>query len=382
MNLTQPIERLIKKYALDKMKQARPKWNVPHLRAAVFYLKKIMRTTGGNPRILIPAIYLHDIGYAGKLPTRYTFADNQKIKNNHMIIGAIMAKQFLNTLSVFTAKEIQEICHLIRIHDNLKKINTRAEQIIFESDSLAQIDVKKVKPNFNKINYQLWLTDFQTRRVPIFKTQTGKKYLNALLPSALNYYPRTTKYILHGGRVGRATEANQSFFKEIIRGVPSSSNILCIYLARDKKTWSDDFRQDQIHFLSVATPKTFRFTLASDKVTILKNQIKEADVIYIRGGNSHILQKHLKKITGLQKLWQGKVVAGSSAGALVLSRHYYENDDNTYNRGLGILPIQTICHYKKKNIKKFEMLQIWMKKGEKKKNIYAIPEEKFIIIRR
>ena len=67
MELDQKIESQIKEKAFEYMKQSRPGWNVPHLHAAIFYMKELLAHEGGDPRILLPAIYLHDIGYAGML---------------------------------------------------------------------------------------------------------------------------------------------------------------------------------------------------------------------------------------------------------------------------------------------------------------------------
>ncbi|HIG94527.1 MAG: hypothetical protein QT05_C0049G0037 [archaeon GW2011_AR13] len=182
------IEEQIRKEAECYMAQSRPNWNIPHLYAAVFYMKELINNEGGNPRILLPTIYFHDIGYAGMLKEGYTFKDNDKVKILHMQKGAKMSKTLLAKIGKFSNDEIEQIAYLISIHDNLKEIKTLDAQKVFEADSLAQIDFKQVPPNFNKENFLQWFDFFNENRIPLFKTQTGKNYLTNLLPLAKNYY--------------------------------------------------------------------------------------------------------------------------------------------------------------------------------------------------
>ena len=186
-----------------------------------------------------------------------------------------------------------------------------------------------------------------------------------------------TKYILHGGQAGRQSPDNKKFFLEMVNGLSDKVNVLCVLFAREKDVWNEKFEEDKRNFSSASPQKVFRFVLANDKTSAFTEQIKQADVIYLKGGNTHWLQDHLAEVPDLKNLLTGKVVAGSSAGALVLSKYYYENDDDTYNKGLGILPIKTFCHYEEEKSDKLTKLKEF---GENIETIYTIPEEKFFII--
>jgi peptidase E len=186
-----------------------------------------------------------------------------------------------------------------------------------------------------------------------------------------------TKYILHGG-AWQKEAGYKDFFLEMVKGLASPINVLCVYFAREKKEWSSCLAEDKAKFTLAAPSKKLNVLMADTSPTIFTQQIKKADIIYLRGGDSHILQKYLEKINNIENLWRDKVVGGSSAGALVLSKYYFENDDNTFNKGLGILPVKIICHYTKDMEDKLKKLR---ESGEKSK-IYAIPEEKFIVIKR
>lgn len=186
-----------------------------------------------------------------------------------------------------------------------------------------------------------------------------------------------TKYVLHGGATSTKSRDNKRFFFEITKGLPNPVNILCVYFAKRKEFWPKLFKEEKINFSSAAPRKVFKFILAEDKMNILVKQLKEADVIYLRGGETDMLKNVLKKVKNIEKLWGGKVVAGSSAGAYVLSKYYFENDKNKVEKGLGILPIKTLCHYSAGKVRELKRLENY---GEKLK-IYKIPEEKFFVIK-
>lgn len=188
-----------------------------------------------------------------------------------------------------------------------------------------------------------------------------------------------TKYILHGGETGRKSDDNKKFFAEITRHLSDSDKILCVNFARPKDDWEELFEADQVSFAGKNGEKSQSLVLASDKTSAFVEQLKKAKAIYLRGGNTHILKEYLDKVDDLESLFEDKIVAGSSAGALVLSRYFYENDDedNPFNEGLGILPFKTFCHYSDEKSDKLEELK---KYGEDTESVLTIKEEKFFII--
>ncbi|MFA6306318.1 MAG: Type 1 glutamine amidotransferase-like domain-containing protein [Patescibacteria group bacterium] len=187
-----------------------------------------------------------------------------------------------------------------------------------------------------------------------------------------------TKYILHGGAAKKDTIANKNFFFEIANNLPDSNNILIVCYAKEKDSWQEELGKDRHRFFSAAPQKAFDLILADENASVFIEQIKQADAIYMCGGNTSILKKYLEKISNLENLWKDKIVAGSSAGALVLAKYYYENDDDAYDKGLGILPLKIICHYTEELADKLERLKRYGGKFE----VRVIPEEKFLIIER
>lgn len=100
---------------------------------------------------------------------------------------------------------------------------------------------------------------------------------------------------------------------------------------------------------------------------IVKNKIKEADIIYFCGGDTIKLVNTLKEyhIDELLKeaLDENTVLAGISAGAIMLCREGYsdslklreESDKYTFVDGLGFIDISLCPHYDKDNEKALEL---------------------------
>jgi len=186
-----------------------------------------------------------------------------------------------------------------------------------------------------------------------------------------------TTYILHGGATSRPTEDNKKFFFEMVADVPDSCTILCVYFSRPKEEWGELLTQDKERISSISPKKKLNFVLASDNTKIFTEQIKKAGVLYMRGGKTDMLLEALKPIEHFGSLLKGKIVAGSSAGACVLSTQFYTGTNgSTVRDGLGILQIKIFVHYGEEKKHFVEELE---KRGEKLP-IYKIPEETFYVI--
>jgi len=151
-------------------------------------MRELIKKEGGNERILIPTIYLHDIGYPEALKQKKNdFDSHQTVKLLHMEIGVKIAETVLKELA-FDSEEIKEITHLISVHDKYKLLSTFNEKIVFEADSLSIIDKGRVKPDFSKEEYEKFLEFYKKNQMPLFKTKTGKEALRKLWPIAKNYF--------------------------------------------------------------------------------------------------------------------------------------------------------------------------------------------------
>lgn len=185
MKLSKKLESQIKKEVLVFLKRGKPDWDVPHTLCAVKWMRELIRKEGGNERILLPAIYFHDTGYPS-LQKGYNFNDLLAAKTNHGINGAKIAKKILPKYD-FTKEEIKRIIYLVGNHNIHHNISEADRQLVFEADGLAMIDVKGVKPNFDKKSYLRFLKEYYAVRKKYMKTKTGKKYLKELMAEVRNY---------------------------------------------------------------------------------------------------------------------------------------------------------------------------------------------------
>jgi len=171
---------IVKKLSLDG-------YRFYHALAAVYWIRQLIKKGGGDEMILVPTMYLHDIGYKSTRGKENTHESYQAAKESHMIVGAQMAEEILKEMN-FKPDKIKEIVHLISVHDKLELLSSFNEQLVFEADSLSGIDREKVKSNFSKEEYEKYLKSFEDNRMPLFKTETGKEALKKLWPIAKNYF--------------------------------------------------------------------------------------------------------------------------------------------------------------------------------------------------
>jgi len=153
------------------------------------------------------------------------------------------------------------------------------------------------------------------------------------------------KFVLHGGNTSENNRDNNSFFREMTVSSKKKLKILLNYFSRDGSEHTKLYKQDVARFKKLSLVKNLDFMMAEpDK---LSQQLKLADVMYMRGGWTEWLTKELSLTKNFEKLLSNKVIGGSSAGVYCLSKYYYGNDVGKIGEGLGILPIKAYCHYEK-----------------------------------
>ncbi len=192
MDLDSSTENKIKEKVLSYLEKGRPGWDVPHTLACVHWMKELLKNEKGNPKILIPTIYFHDIGYIELMEENKNLdlKRNMDMKEEHMKRGAIIAIKILNEVGGFSQEEIERICYLVSIHDSYEKIsesNDNEAQLVYEADGLGQIDRERVKPTYSKEDAGIFLRDFQNKRGLRFKTESGKIFYKELIEKAKKY---------------------------------------------------------------------------------------------------------------------------------------------------------------------------------------------------
>lgn len=151
------------------------------------------------------------------------------------------------------------------------------------------------------------------------------------------------KYILVGGYINKAPDEGKAFYEELVRGINKKTiKILDCLFARPVDSWKECFDKDNFFFSKFI--KNFKLELADPlKFT---EQVKNSDVIFLRGGFTSTLIELLSKDMIWTKELNGKEVAGTSAGGEVIAKYYHVLSTNRTGDGLGLLPIKFIPHWK------------------------------------
>lgn len=145
---------------------------------------------------------------------------------------------------------------------------------------------------------------------------------------------------------------NDEFFKEILISLGNKINILLVYFAKELDRIDANREEDEAQFIKATSNGKIFFEVANE--VNFEEQVKNSDVIYLHGGNTLKLLETLKKFPNLKSIFEGKVIAGESAGSYVLSSYFYSKTIGAFMEGLGMVPVRTICHYIEMNSEKLD----------------------------
>lgn len=152
-----------------------------------------------------------------------------------------------------------------------------------------------------------------------------------------------TTYILHGGYTGAKNEMNRSFYEVLTREVPDGGMVLCIYFARADDDVPTLFAEDKQRILMHTKTKNLSVLCATRDN--FEQQVRDANALYMRGGNTDNLLAALRQFPDFARLVRGKTVAGSSAGAYAIARYSVGHSVSYVREGLGLAPLRVVCHY-------------------------------------
>ncbi len=153
------------------------------------------------------------------------------------------------------------------------------------------------------------------------------------------------KFILVGGYPHKAQDGGRAFCENLTDSFEEPVKILECLFARPEENWPKAFSQDQEVFTKHLGDKKLEFKLATPD-TFLED-IAWCNALYFRGGDID-LTSVLSQYPDWQKKLQGKVVAGSSMGAYMLSTYYIDMVTNTVEKGSGITNTKVVVHWNSK----------------------------------
>lgn len=155
-----------------------------------------------------------------------------------------------------------------------------------------------------------------------------------------------TTYLLHGGSAQHTNSKNDLFFKDILKRADAENvKILLVHFAGKPERAELNKQIDSDQFERNKNKLNITIKIANKEDFI--NDMSWADVIYFGGGTTVKLLVELKEFPSLKKHFEGKIIAGESAGANFLATLCYSKSGGGLIKCLGILPIFTYPHFEK-----------------------------------
>lgn len=160
-----------------------------------------------------------------------------------------------------------------------------------------------------------------------------------------------TRYILHGGGIRTSADEGKALFMDMVEGLGSEAKLLLCFFAQPKEVWQEKYAEWRFR-IAVNVPKvSVTFGLAT--IEEFAGQSKDYDGLFLYGGNSRKLIESFKDLGDFETLIERfKVVAGSSAGAIMLSQTAWDTDERKIVEGLNFVPAKVLVHYKSKSYAK------------------------------
>lgn len=185
-------------------------------------------------------------------------------------------------------------------------------------------------------------------------------------------------FLLHGGGTSKESEANDEFFHQFTALVdkPNVSILLC-YWSRPKEHWDQLAQRDSAKILK-KTNQSVEFHIVEDAADLFA-QLANFDVLYVAGGHNERIEPYYQQLSKLGDALDGKIYAGSSMGAFLVSKQYVlsldSQDTSTSRPGVGLLPIQVLCHW---NVEPEKMRKLELLRASSELPIVTINESEFV----
>lgn len=156
-----------------------------------------------------------------------------------------------------------------------------------------------------------------------------------------------SKYILHGGGLRTSADEGKAFFSDMAEGLGAKLNVLMCFFAQPQEAWQDKYAEWRVRTAACIPRVTIHFGLATQSE--FQEQCKHFDTLFVYGGSSRKLINEIKQIKNHGELLAGfKAVAGTSAGAIMLSQYGWDCDERKIEEGLNFVPAKVLVHYESK----------------------------------
>ena len=184
-------EEQIWRHAVVFLEQGRP-GDLDHTRSVVANGKILLAKEGGNPRVVIPTLILHDIGW-GRVDFSDFIAAPAEAKWNvesvrlHMQYGAQFASDILNHLN-WDEEAIRKITSIIAVHDipeQVLALDDLDATLVFEADWLDKYVPERRNRYFGVVPDRAELEEIKeymkANSSRWFRTKTSGELLNQII---------------------------------------------------------------------------------------------------------------------------------------------------------------------------------------------------------
>ena len=187
------------------------------------------------------------------------------------------------------------------------------------------------------------------------------------------------KYVLNSGGFRDKPIQGRDFVTEIISGHGNKPKILISIFAETRETWQTRYQKTTDRFTEFLPPEIEPvYEMASDDD--FENQVMRNDIVFFYGGDVEVLAGRLQKFDILN-IFEGKTIAGTSAGSAVWGQAYWEPYTPAIRSALGIIPMKFIPHFGAGDkIDWDQVLQELQSHGDQSLEIHAMPEGDYVVI--
>jgi peptidase E len=188
------------------------------------------------------------------------------------------------------------------------------------------------------------------------------------------------RLILMGGRPWLGEDKGKAFAEALTSGQTTKIKIAFCIFAQPESDW-EVTRRANINIISKFTKnKDLEFkTLTPENFREVSSW---ADVVYLPGGNPHVLKEKLDLCGDIALLWDKKVIAGSSAGADMLCQHFMFLQEETISNGYGWVKVSCIPHWRSQadeyKTKDFYKIESKLLEEFPDVPVLCIPESEFV----
>ena len=193
-----------------------------------------------------------------------------------------------------------------------------------------------------------------------------------------------TTYILAGG-CDRRYPQYMSALARVIQTEVNAPRILSCWFSNPDDEAPDKFASYSSYFLQNFAQGT---TVKMAEADSFLEQVAEADMVYFHGGHSKLLLDKMQHYGDMKAAFEGKIIVGSSAGAVYLSSMSYSPTARAVVQGSGATSLNTVVHYGSEGFgdKTFES-SFWHEATEAVRaasdsgEVVVLPEGTFIVVK-